>query len=74
MDANIQEAIQSQVHGVASASQEQLLNSLTTLLDTDYLRLPGINEIRKRQYNISPLYILFETRENTNILTLLYIL
>jgi hypothetical protein len=34
MDANIQEAIQSQVHGVASASQEQLLNSLTTLLDT----------------------------------------
>jgi hypothetical protein len=44
MDANIQEAIQSQVHSAVSASQYQLLNSLTTLLNT---RLNGFQ--RKRQ-------------------------
>ena len=34
MDANIQEDTQSQVHSTVSASQDQLLNSMTTLLDT----------------------------------------
>jgi hypothetical protein len=51
MDANIHEAIQSQVHSTVSASQDLLLNSVTTLLDT---RLDGFQrKIQETQKTMS---------------------